>query len=67
MIPQIQGEKNFSAKLTEVDVARIRAGYPEMGSMQSIGEKFGVSKTTICHVIHGNRWAHSHTTKEEVK
>jgi hypothetical protein len=54
------GEKNGSAKLTEAQVAEIRATYvqnsKEFGS-RALAQKFGVSKLAIQRIISGRRWS----------
>lgn len=48
-----RGEKNGQSRLSEVDVALIRAS--EMGCRR-LGALFGVNKTTIQRVRNGKRW-----------
>jgi hypothetical protein len=54
-----QGEKNAGAKLTETDVAAIRALYASGStSYTKIGKQFGVSKTMIGFIVQRQNWNH---------
>ena len=52
------GSKNPVAKLTEADVATMRGLHARGHSGGSIARRFGISKTTACRVIRGDRWRH---------
>lgn len=53
----LRGERNTMAKLTDDAVRAIRAN-PEGLSMRDMAERHGVSKSLICVVWQGKRWAH---------
>lgn len=51
---KVKGEEHFNAKLTEADVAAIRARYAQGGINQTqLGEQYGVSHQTISRVVCG--------------
>ena len=53
----VKGEKNFSAKLTQLQVDLIRKEYvPRKVPLRIFAEKYGVSESSICHIIRGNNW-----------
>lgn len=54
--PQI-GSKNGYAKLTEEDVKIIRTLRPGL-TFREIGERFGVTSSTIEHVVRRRKWKH---------
>lgn len=49
-----KGERHHSAKLTEADVATIRAAIGE--SYTSLSKRFGISKTAVARIIKGRTW-----------
>ncbi len=51
----LRGERNPTAKLTEAAVREIRAS-TDNGA--ALARRFGVSKSAICDVRRGRRWAH---------
>lgn len=54
-----RGSKNVHAKLTEADVAEIRAAYATgLGGMQMLADLFGVNVGTISYAVRGIRWKH---------
>jgi len=53
------GEQNGAARLTAADVLGIRAQYAAGGiSQQKLGERFGVSQSSISCVLLRETWAH---------
>ena len=55
--PSINGEKNYNAKLSLVDVEEIRRRYALGGiSQEKLGLEFGVKQNTISSVITGTNW-----------
>lgn len=53
-----RGENHGIAVLTDAAVRAIRAAAAQGQSFRSIGRAFGVSKTTIAHIVHGRAWTH---------
>lgn len=53
-----KGEKIGLAKLTEKDVENIRRLYKEGWPQDIVGSKFGVSQSTISHIINRKTWKH---------
>ncbi len=54
-----QGEKNYRAKLTKVDILDIRKEYTKGGITQKkLGERYGVRQDTISSIINRKRWKH---------
>lgn len=54
-----RGVRNPAAKLTEAEVRQIRQRYADGGiSHRKLGSAFGVSESTIQHLIIGRKWAH---------
>jgi len=52
-----QGEKHPMSKLTETQVASIRAAYiPHVVSLNTLANKYHVSKRTILFIIQGKHW-----------
>lgn len=50
------GQKNPSAKLTDNQVAQIRLAYAQGGhTMESLGQRFGVSFQTVSKIVRGQR------------
>lgn len=50
------GQKNPSAKLTDNQVAQIRLAYAQGGhTMESLGQRFGVSFKTVSKIVRGQR------------
>jgi len=54
------GEKNWSSVLTESDVREIRRMLNDGIKQREIGEKFGVSRSTISAIYCGVLWRHVH-------
>jgi hypothetical protein len=52
------GEKNPQSKLTEYDVMGIFKSKSEGMRNSDIARVVGVSQTTICQILKGNRWGH---------
>lgn len=53
-IPDNRGVRSANAKLTEADVAAIRARYAEGGvSQECIGAQYGVSQMVVSRIIRG--------------
>lgn len=53
------GGSNGRSKLTEQDVADIRANYALCCVTQrELAKRFGVSETTVSYVVNGKAWAH---------
>lgn len=52
------GERNLAAKLTESDVAEIRAMRDGGMLQREIAERFGVMQNTISRILSGKRWSH---------
>ena len=46
-----------AAKLTEESVRKIRVEFSAGSSMASLGKRYGVSRSTIQHVVHRRTWA----------
>lgn len=53
-----RGESNAFAKLTEADVALIRALYSQGMERREIGEQFDVAQNTVNRVIRRESWRH---------
>jgi hypothetical protein len=49
--------RNWHQRLTVEEVLKIRAAWPEMGQ-HALGRAFGVSYSTIHHVVHRLTWRH---------
>lgn len=64
-----QGEKSWSAKLTETQVLEIIHSERCLGSGQALAEKFGVCQTTISKIRNGHIWKHIErpSTSEKTK
>lgn len=59
------GESNPSARLTEKEVAEIRAIYrPNVVTQAALGRKYGVSESAIWLIIHNQSWP---TVKEQLR
>lgn len=52
------GESNYLAKLTDKSVLKIRKLVMSGLKHSAISEQFGVSKSTISHIITGRKWKH---------
>lgn len=52
-----KGVKNVNAILTPETVRCIRKEYPGL-THKKLGEKYGVHKETIAHLLRGNTWKH---------
>jgi len=53
-----RGEGHPAAKLTEVDVVRIRARCAAGESLRSVANAFGVSRTSIRMIVRRRTWSH---------
>jgi hypothetical protein len=57
---QLRGEGHGRAKLTEAQVAQIRARYTgAWGQQTALGNEYGVSQATISAIVRGAGWTHS--------
>lgn len=55
----VRGEDHGMAKLTEEQVANIRAEYiPHVVSLNVLAKKYSVSKRTVLSIIQGKHWSH---------
>jgi hypothetical protein len=54
----VHGERAHSAKLTEEEVAEIKALYGSQ-TCKAMGDQFGVSAATVCLIGNGQRWKYS--------
>lgn len=55
----IKGAKSHRSKITENDVAYIKAAIANGVARQcDLAEMFGLSRTTICDIINGRSWNH---------
>jgi hypothetical protein len=55
----LKGSQNFNSKLTEADVACIRASYIRGTVTQSdLAAEFGVSQAYIAKIVNRNNWSH---------
>lgn len=54
---QIKGEKKYNAKLTTKQVLKIRELSKTMTNRQ-LAKKYGVDRSTICHIKFRRRWCH---------
>jgi len=46
------------AKLTELQVLRLRKYRSQGASIKSLAEKFGISESNVCNVANGLTWSH---------
>lgn len=53
-----KGSSNGSAKLSDADVAAIRAAPKVYGSGRRLAAHFGVNEASICEIRAGRRWGH---------
>lgn len=53
-----RGERHPMARLTERQVAEIRARRDEGAMYREIGEEFGISKSTVFAIVSGRIWSH---------
>jgi DNA invertase Pin-like site-specific DNA recombinase len=54
-----RGESNGLAKLTEIEVTKIRTLYARGGiTYRELGTQFGVHFATVGKIINRERWAH---------
>lgn len=54
-----RGVNNPRSKLTEDDVRAIRAAYEAGGvTMKTLGQRYGVSKTVVQHIMNRKLWSH---------
>jgi len=54
---QAYGEKNGAAKLTELDVTRIRKSYSQGGeTYRTLGEKYKTAHSNIGRIVTGKLW-----------
>lgn len=51
-------QKNYNTKLNETQVLEIRALADQGYSQREIAEMFGVTHTTILHILTGKTWKH---------
>ena len=54
----LRGEKSPRSKVTETDVRQIRALYAKGRSFSDIAARFGISSTTVGHIVHRRTWRH---------
>lgn len=54
-----EGERHASSKLTQAQVAAIRAAVTNGRTQRQLATQFGVEPTTIWHVVHGDSWKKS--------
>lgn len=59
VVPPMRGERNGQSKLTETDVANIRAAFAKGEAKRSIARRFGVTPTHIRHIVSGRAWKHT--------
>lgn len=53
------GEANGRSLVTEDTVRAIRAEYvPRKVSQESLGKKYGLSRSAVYHIVSGDRWQH---------
>ena len=53
------GSQNFSAKLTENDVADMRHRYTgATGQQAALAREYGISRSTVSEILLGRRWRH---------
>jgi hypothetical protein len=58
-LPPRKGSENGRAKLTDSDVAEIRAAYePRYGALTELSKRFGVSRGVIWKVVNNRSWKH---------
>ena len=64
--PAVYGERHHHAKLTVLNVRRMRAMWPDwkaLGRTQAaLGEVFGVSDSVVSRVVNGAAWQHIQST-----
>ena len=58
-VNRLHGESNGRAKLTPREVERIRTLYQQGVYAKTLGEMYGVSRTTITKIIRGVSWKHN--------
>ncbi len=56
-LPRLRGEDAPWAKLTEQQVREIRSLKGSL-TMEQIGKRYGVARTTIDHIFRGDSWKH---------
>lgn len=56
--PSHVGLRNPNAKLTELDVRRIRAAYEAGESLDALSRRSGVTKENIGAIVHRKTWVH---------
>lgn len=61
-----RGSRNGWAKLTEDDVAKIRARHKAGATGAAIARELGLCKSTTCRIINGSAWRHSQTQHGEM-
>ena len=55
--PRFYGEQHHGAKLTEKQVAEIRARYRhKYGMLTALGKEYGVTPQQVFHIVHGEHW-----------
>lgn len=59
MPPKFSGENHPNRVLTEKIILKIRKEYTgKYGELTAIGKRYGVSRSTIGHIVHGRAWIH---------
>ena len=54
-----KGDRNPSAKLTEVQVVEIRHRYASGSiSLRALADEYGVAKTLVYDIVRGELWTH---------
>ena len=56
---QVRGEAVGGAKLTETQVDTIRQEHSDGATQAALARKYGVSNSTIHHIVKRTKWAHS--------
>jgi len=56
--PDVRGEKNFSAKLTEPEIRLIRLMSRGGIARSMIADIFGIVRQTVDKIVHRHRWTH---------
>jgi hypothetical protein len=57
-LPSMQGERNPQSVLTEADVKRLRTLAAEGTTNKELTRIFGISPTTVSHIVHRKSWKH---------
>jgi hypothetical protein len=53
-----KGERNGLAKLRTKDIPQIRRRVLSGDRLQTVGDRYGVTKQAIWHIVHGKTWKH---------